>query len=129
MVAIGAQGISLVLTPAQVAQVIQAASGGKHPLLLSDPEGIRALLASPLLHDPKISTSLLCGLLILDRIPSDGSERANKQIADEIGLSASTTHRYLQTLVVAGLLEQDEITRRYRRPLTSRHGRRGRRRG
>jgi DNA-binding MarR family transcriptional regulator len=110
MVAISAEGTSLALTPAQVAQVIDA-SGGE-PLLLS----IRALIASPLLEDPKISKSLLLGLLILVSFPSDGGKCGNKQIAQEMGLAASTTHRYIHTLVAAGLLEQDEVTRKYRRP-------------
>jgi hypothetical protein len=124
-----AQRISLALTPGQVAQVIEEAMafGGQRPLLLSGPEGIRELIASPLFEDPRISTSLLLGLLILISFPSDGSERGNKQIAQELGLAASTTHRYIQTLVVAGLLEQNPVNRCYRRTQLSGRKERGRR--
>jgi hypothetical protein len=121
------EGISLALTSGQVAQVVEAASGGERPQLLFGPEGIRALIASPLFDNPKISKSLLLGLLILVSFPSDGSERGNNEIAQELGLAASTTHRYLHTLVVAGLLEQNPVTRQYLRSVMSGCRGRGRR--
>jgi len=37
-------------------------------------------------------------------------------VAAQLELSASTTHRYMSTLLAAGLLEQDPRTRRYRVP-------------
>ncbi len=127
--AISADAISLALTPVQVAQVIEAAaSGAGRPPLLAGLEHPRELTTSPLLNDPKISKSLLLGLVVLVSFPSDGSERANKDIALELGLAASTTHRYIHTLVAAGLLEQNSLTRRYRRsqPEVRDRGRKGR---
>jgi DNA-binding IclR family transcriptional regulator len=37
-------------------------------------------------------------------------------VAMQLGLSPSTTHRYMTTLLAAGLLEQDPRSRRYRVP-------------
>jgi hypothetical protein len=126
----GAEAISLALTPSQVAQVIEAAaSGAGRPPLLAGLEHPRDLTTSPLLDDPKISKSLLLGLVVLVSFPLDGAERANKDVAQELGLAASTTHRYIHTLVAAGLLEQNAQTRRYRRPPAPARGRVARRRG
>ncbi len=108
--------ISLALTPGQVAQVIEAAAAGRgQPPLLSGLGHPRELTKSPLLENPKISKSLMLGLVVLVSFPRDGSERANNEIAQELGLAASTTHRYIHTLVAAGLLEQNPLTRRCRR--------------
>jgi hypothetical protein len=120
---VSAEAISLALTPVQVAQVIEAAaSGAGQPPLLTGLEHPRELTTSPLLDDPKISKSLLLGLVVLVSFPLDGSERANKDVAHELGLAASTTHRYIHTLVAAGLLEQNSLTRRYRRSQPSGSG-------
>jgi len=37
-------------------------------------------------------------------------------VARQLGLSPSTTHRYITTLVAFGLLVQDPSTRKYRLP-------------
>jgi DNA-binding MarR family transcriptional regulator len=113
----GAEEISLALTPGQVAQVIEAVGSGEQRFLLSGLEDPRQLIDSPLLDDPKISKSLLLGLVVLISFPSDGGERGNKEIAQALGLAASTSHRYIHTLVAAGLLEQNPTTRQYRRPV------------
>ena len=39
------------------------------------------------------------------------------EVARQLGLSPSTTHRYMTTLVAFGLLVQDPATRKYRLPL------------
>jgi IclR helix-turn-helix domain len=123
---VSAGEISLALTPAQVAQVLKGVeSGGGQPPLLSGLEHPRELIASPLLDDPKISKSLLIGLVVLVSFPRDGSRRGNKDVAQELGLAASTTHRYIHTLVAAGLLEQDATTRQYRSAARSNGGGRG----
>ncbi len=122
--------ISLALTPGQVTQVVEeAASGGGRPPLLTGLEHPRELIASPLLEDPKISKSLLLGLVVLVSFPPDGSERGNKEIAEELGLAASTSHRYIHTLVAAGLLEQNAVTRQYRRSARPARRRRASRNG
>jgi hypothetical protein len=120
---------SLALTPGQVAQVVEAMSAGAEGLLLiSGLNEPQQLIASPLLEDPKISKSLLLGLVVLISFPRDGSERGNKQVAQELGMAASTTHRYIHTLLAAGLLEQNPTTRQYRRPQTPNRGKGGQRR-
>ncbi len=116
--------ISLALTPGQVAQVLaMAAADGERSLLPDGLEDPRELIVSPLLENPKISRSLLVGLLVLISFPVSGGDRGNKEVAQELGLAASTTHRYINTLVAAGLLEQDSVTRRYLRTrFSGRHG-------
>jgi DNA-binding MarR family transcriptional regulator len=66
---------------------------------------------------PRLSRSLLLGLLVLACFPADGSTVAVTQVAERLGMSASTTHRYMTTLLAVGLLEQDSRTRRYRIPV------------
>jgi IclR family pca regulon transcriptional regulator len=61
-----------------------------------------------------MSRSLLMGLLVLASFPSDGSDLAVIDVAKRLEMSASTTHRYLTTLLSVGLLEQDPRSRRYR---------------
>jgi hypothetical protein len=62
----------------------------------------------------QLSRSLLLGLIVLVCFPRDGGALGVKEVAQEIGLSPSTAHRYITTLVTAGLLEQEPKTRRYR---------------
>lgn len=67
--------------------------------------------------DPRLSRSLLRGLAILARVAADGGrERGIVELATELGMSASTAHRYAQTLVELGLLERCPDTRKYRLP-------------
>lgn len=109
-------GVSLGLTADQVAKVIAEAStdadGGELLAGLARPE---ELTSSPLLDDRTVSRSLLFGLVVLISFPADGSERGVKELARELDLPRSTTHRYIHTLHAVGLLEQDPLTRRYRR--------------
>jgi IclR helix-turn-helix domain len=116
--------VSLTLTAAQVAQVVAdaMASGGEQALVLSSLEGIQPFRASPLLEDLKFSAALLRGLLVLTSFPPDGGERGSKQIAQELDMAVSTTHRYIRTLVAVGLLEQNQVTRQYRRVPRGGHG-------
>lgn len=85
-------------------------------VLLSGLEGVRGNLAGPKEHfeDPRLSRSLMAGLLILTILPADGSYIKNAHIADGLGMNPSTVHRYLSTLLVVGLAERDPATRRYR---------------
>jgi DNA-binding MarR family transcriptional regulator len=105
------------LSPAQVDRVVRAAAdGGSMSVLLSGLERVRgALAAGPAqLQDPRLSRSLLSGLLLVASLPSDGSYLGNAQLARMLGMNVSTVHRYLQTLVAVGLVERDPSTRRYR---------------
>lgn len=64
--------------------------------------------------EANLSSSLLSGLLVLAAFPSDGTSLGNAEVARMMGMNPSTAHRYITTLVVAGLLEKDPGTRRYR---------------
>ena len=68
-------------------------------------------------NDSRLSASLGRGLLILTLFPVGGDELLGiADIADALGMSRSTVHRYMTTLVFYGQLEQPEGTRKYRRP-------------
>jgi DNA-binding MarR family transcriptional regulator len=62
----------------------------------------------------RLSRSLLSGLLVLSCFPPKGIDLGIKDISQELDLNTSTVHRYVLTLVAAGLLERDPDTRRYR---------------
>jgi DNA-binding MarR family transcriptional regulator len=62
----------------------------------------------------RLSRSLLAGLLVLSCFPPEGIDVGIKDISEELELNSSTVHRYVLTLVAAGLLERDPDTRRYR---------------
>ncbi|HWY91159.1 MAG TPA: helix-turn-helix domain-containing protein, partial [Solirubrobacteraceae bacterium] len=69
------------------------------------------------LDDDRFSRSLLRGLMVLAAFPSDGGSRRVTDVAKQLGLGASTTHRYAITLVELGLLERDPASRHYRLPI------------
>lgn len=134
------EGIAIVLTPVQVEQVMReaghAADGVVSNLLLTaldnahDPppgsesgaydlqrasqQALEAAMA-----DPQLSQSLLRGLLILASYGPDRPWRAIIDLSKQLGMSPSTTHRYVKTLKAIGLLEQDPATREYRPVLLS----------
>jgi hypothetical protein len=109
--------ITIELSVAQVDQVIGAAgtSNGLRGALagVSDLTGSGARAA--LREHRGLSSSLLSGLLVLVAFPEDRSYVGNAQIAAKLGMSMATTHRYISTLLAAGLLERDPVTRKYRR--------------
>lgn len=67
----------------------------------------------PQLREPRYSQSLERGLAILGCYTPECSVLGIAEIADELGMSRSTTHRYVTTLVALGFLEQVE-ERKYR---------------
>lgn len=112
-----ADGEVIELTTAQVDQVVRAASdGGSMTVLMSRLDRVRDVLKHrpDQLKDSYLSRSLLFGLLLLASLPGDTSDIAVTELARRVGASNSTTHRYLSTLVAAGLVERDPHTRRYR---------------
>ncbi|HEY1833231.1 MAG TPA: helix-turn-helix domain-containing protein [Solirubrobacteraceae bacterium] len=120
--------ITIALNSAQVAQVLRTASG--RPALssmlagLEDPEALRDAVL-PLLDDDTYSRSTLRALLVLGSFDPDGSERELTDVARALELSPSTAHRYVGTWMALGLLDQDPISRRYRRaesPIASSNG-------
>jgi IclR family pca regulon transcriptional regulator len=60
------------------------------------------------------SQSLERGLAILSAFGRGGSSLGIAELARELGLSRSTTHRYVATLAMLGYLEQDAATKKYR---------------
>jgi DNA-binding MarR family transcriptional regulator len=71
------------------------------------------------------SRSTLRALLVLAAIPSDGEGRGVLELAEQLGLKPTSTHRYLRTWVAVGALEQVAGSRRYRRSVIG-EGRRAR---
>lgn len=67
----------------------------------------------PSLREARFSQSLERGLAILSCFGADRPVRGIADLADELGMSRSTTHRYVVTLVALGYLEQD-AQRKYR---------------
>jgi hypothetical protein len=129
--------ISINLSAAQIDDVIRAASHSRAPSIsrliadtlnapLHPPDGGRAAKSAPASGlsgympigavDPRLSRSLLRGLSILTCFGPDGGSRGIVEIAEDLGMSPSTTHRYALTLVELGLLERCPDTRKYRLP-------------
>lgn len=61
-----------------------------------------------------LSQSLERGLSILSAFRDDRPLIGTSELARELGLGVSTTHRYIATLARLGYLDQDAATRRYR---------------
>jgi IclR helix-turn-helix domain len=128
--------ISITLSPAQVDQVVRAASAGRTPgfaVLVSgsvgqdhpdeqrdgDASGEQHERATdggyfPTLDDRRLSRSLLRGLSVLTCFKGPGEARGIIELAGQLGMSPSTTHRYVTTLVELGLLERCPKSRKYR---------------
>jgi IclR family transcriptional regulator, pca regulon regulatory protein len=67
----------------------------------------------PDLADPSYSQSLERGLAILECFTADRPVQGIADIADDLGMSRSTTHRYVSTLVKLGYVKQGQ-RRKYR---------------
>jgi hypothetical protein len=118
--------VSITLSGSQVDHVVRAALGaGAAPSASAMLEGA-GLHSSParqalsdryrmLQDNRRLSRSLLAGLLVLSCFSGEGRDLGIKDISEELDLNTSTVHRYVVTLVAAGLLERDPDTRRYRR--------------
>jgi predicted transcriptional regulator len=107
---------------AQAERVVQQIVGSTAPgvslvrVLLALAGNDRVVMAD-LLTDPDVDHNmnqhLLTGLVLLTTFHSDKEHRIT-DLAAELGISVSTTHRYLKTWVAVGVLEQDKATRKYR---------------
>jgi hypothetical protein len=122
----GEQAVSIKLSSNQVDHIVRAALGDDVvPNVSAMVEGVdgrgssarQALSARyrALQDNRRLSRSLLAGLLVLSCFWSEDRDLGIKDISDELELNTSTVHRYVVTLVAAGLLERDPQTRRYRR--------------
>jgi DNA-binding MarR family transcriptional regulator len=112
------RGITIELTGAQVDRVVRDAGQeeGLSGLLRDlDADGSLAARYEALADSPRLSRSLMLGLLVFAAFPRDGGTLAVTDVASRLGMSPSTTHRYMSTLLAVGLLEQDPRSRRYRR--------------
>jgi DNA-binding MarR family transcriptional regulator len=113
--------VTIQLTQAQIDRVFRDANSDGLLGLSGEVEAIAGaevieFLASLVqANDPRFSRSLLQGLMILACFPVGGTGRAVTDVADELGLGISTTHRYASTLLEVGLLERDPMSRQYRR--------------
>jgi hypothetical protein len=118
LVAVDGHGVRIALTDAQIRQVTRAAgdgSGGLAALLAQQTDLQAAAQAVQTSAEfDGISRSALRAVLVLCAFPMDGSYRALGEVAQLVGLSPSTAHRYVTTWVVVGVLEQEAVTRRYR---------------
>lgn len=109
--------VTITLTEAQAAQVLRARS--ERATLA---ELLTGLIAAGVnlenmltfLDDPRYSSSTLRALLVLGTLPADGAELELTELAARLHASPSTTHRYLQTWLLVGIVEQDTGSRRYR---------------
>jgi DNA-binding transcriptional ArsR family regulator len=122
--------IVLELSRNQVAMVLRAAdSSGAPSTLLSGLQtagsrpaaSVDDLLGLADVDERRLSRSLLSGLLVLACFPLDGALLGIAELARQLDMSPSATHRYVSTLLAAELLERDPDSRRYR--LAQRHGR------
>jgi hypothetical protein len=138
--------ITITLSPAQIDAVVRAASRGSAPSISALIAGSLASApgranghserrgaapageeAAPVgaprgylpsdTDDPRLSRSLLRGLSLLSGFGPDGGERGIVELAEDVGMSPSTAHRYALTLVELGLLERCPRTRKYRLPV------------
>jgi hypothetical protein len=117
--------ICLQLTAQQVGQVVRNAQGGggaaSLALLLSGRVSRQAIppisvweeRARVATNKSQVSSSLVKGLVLLAHLTS-GEPTSIKDLADQLEMSPSTTHRYTHTLCILGLIEQDPKTRKYR---------------
>jgi hypothetical protein len=117
--------VSITLSRNQVDHVTRAALGEGAALSVSalvagtgfHRSQARQLLGTryrALQENRRLSRSLLAGLLVLSCFPPEGVDMGIKDISEQLDLNTSTVHRYVLTLVAAGLLERDPDTRRYR---------------
>jgi IclR family transcriptional regulator, KDG regulon repressor len=65
-------------------------------------------------HPGRYSSSLAAGLAMLNSFTPEHPERGIADMAEELDMGRSTTHRYATTLVTLGYLEQG-LSRQYRK--------------
>ena len=86
-------------------------------LVLSDPDwrlGSVGEWDAVLFDNPRLSRSLMLGLLVFACFCADGACLGAADIARMLDMSSSTAYRYVSTLAVVGLIEQEPDSRRYR---------------
>lgn len=115
-------GITVTLSGAQVRGVLREVSGtdGSRGLLLAQVDELRAIvagaLANPNISEQRVSQAALKAIGVFCAFAPRGTERGILEVAHELDMNASTTHRYAQAWVEVGLLQQNPKTRKYRMP-------------
>ncbi len=109
--------VVLTLSPAQVEQILRSATSderaGAGGMLTADQLSLaRERRYRGLLDDRRLSRSLLAGLLVLACFPPTVA-MGIADLARRLDMRTSTIHRYVSTLLAAGLLERDPISRQY----------------
>jgi hypothetical protein len=109
-------GITIELSKPQIDRVVQEAAeqDGLLPLLAGIEELVEFKPSPAQLDDPRFSRSLLLGLMVFSSFTGDGLGRSITELAHELEMGVSTTHRYVSTLLEVGLLERDPVSREYR---------------
>ena len=106
--------VVLELSHAQISEVTRSIGGtGTVPGLLSRLSALREALES-VESSKRLSESLISGLFLLACFPEDGTYTRNSELASRAGMSVSNAHRYISTLVAAGLVERHPETRKCR---------------
>ena len=108
-----APSITIELTPSQIDR-ISARLGGHTPRAGLPASVDLGSLDTVDLTDGRLSRSLLLGVKVLAVLARDGGWVALSALAARLDMSKTTAHRYVNTLVEVGLVEQDPDTRRYR---------------
>jgi predicted transcriptional regulator len=113
--------VAIELTEGQIDLVVRTAGGQSRPMaalwkavrddrwregLTSDYQSLQA--------DRRLAHSLLAGLFVLACVPADGGYIGVVEVARRLNMNTSTAHRYVVTLLAAGLIERDANTRKYR---------------
>jgi AraC-like DNA-binding protein len=116
---IGPRSVAITLTSDQVATVLRDGSGSAAVLeaLLGrlDTSHLREALHVAMKNpNHSHSASVIRALLVLS-VFRDDVELGLGAVAKKLGLSPSTTHRYLATWVGVGLLHHHPQTRKYKR--------------
>src|ERR1700689_3127675 len=112
--------ILLELSRAQVAEIVRSASESDElSVLFSAMHGSHNAMASAYkrmaVADSNVSATLVTGLFVLAAFPADGALMGNAEIAKALEMNPSTVHRYISTLVFAGLLRKQPDSRKYGR--------------
>lgn len=112
--------IQIELSRAQVAQIVRSASEEDSlSALFGAMDGSHNAMASAYermaLADSNVSATLVTGLFVLAAFPADGELMGNAEIAKALQMNPSTAHRYISTLVFAGLLHKNPESRKYGR--------------
>jgi hypothetical protein len=112
-----APAVTLTLTRSQVAEIVRQVTPktqGVFAQMLRVVASERFIEEARVFEDnPRLSRSLLTGLVVLSAFAHSRGPVGIKTLARTLDLNTSTTHRYVQTLLAVGFIVQDPGSRRY----------------